>query len=154
MTFSVASPKELVPSVAGIADLVARLGSQHQSTPQERRSECRHVVATPAKAILLDDFLEPQGEPVSVVVRDVSPQGLGLVSNQPIDAGYLAVHEVGDQADPLTVRVLRSRRMANCYDIGCQICSPADQFRVLRATWHDNNARLEKAMEAILSKLD
>ena len=57
----------------------------------ERRSERRCLMVVPVMAQPVDEQSNATGAPFSVVTRDISPKGIGLVHSEPIDQTLLAL---------------------------------------------------------------
>jgi hypothetical protein len=97
----------------------------------ERRAEPRYSVAASAQVQLLSDALTPIGEPLTMVVRDISRRGLGLLSRQSIDASYLSLRLDADAAADAVFQVLRCNKVGAFYDVGSRLLNDAEVVRIM-----------------------
>ncbi|HEV3004910.1 MAG TPA: PilZ domain-containing protein [Pirellulales bacterium] len=106
------------PSSA-VVDYIRRLASAGEPII-ERRGAPRMAVTFAARAVMLDVAMQPAGDELTVIVRNISATGMGLLSNTRIDGPYLALELAADGGDTLlvTIAVRRCQPIGPCFDIG------------------------------------
>ena len=91
-----------------------------------------------ATATPLDDQFQPNGEPFTVLTRDISSHGIGLVHSRPLDMKYVTLDLTGPNGHFLhvTIEVLRCNeflcgdlhRIDDAYDDGCTYYESGGRF--------------------------
>lgn len=104
----------------------------------ERRTEVRRPVAAPASVQLLDDSLQSVGAPIMMVVRDISTNGIGLLSPRQIDAKYLTLKLGDDESQPI-FRILRCEPVAAIFNIGCRLLKDSEIVRIMLSRQQSTN---------------
>ena len=103
-----------------ISALVER--ERHDPTEDRRRSPRKtHFLVTPA--INLSFTLTPEGMPYSLVVTDISREGVGLVHDAPIVSSHIGLILPIEDGEPIQVfaRVVRVRNLnGELYQIGAE----------------------------------
>ncbi len=85
----------------------------------DRRSEGRFLMAVPALVQPLTEDFEPIGEPFSVVTRDISQKGVGLVYSMRVDHRLLALRlTLADEEVNVAVRVRWCQELGPYYYVG------------------------------------
>jgi hypothetical protein len=109
---------------SAIVEYVRRLVSASEPIV-ERRGAPRLAVTFAARAVLLDDDMQPAGEEIPVVVRNISTTGLGLLTVTPVEGPYLALELAADDGEALlvTIAVCRCQPIGPCFDIGGRFVS-------------------------------
>ena len=85
----------------------------------DRRTEKRHVVAIPVRAMPLDGNLRPIGTAFLATARDISRRGIALVHSEPLNCALLAVELTDFDGKQLqaAVEVLRCRAIGPYFEI-------------------------------------
>ena len=98
---------------------VRRLVSSYEPIIERRGAGCLSVTFS-ARAVALDDQLQPVGHEFSVVVQNVSATGLSLLSTTFDEGPYLAIELATDGGETLhlAVAVCRCQQIGPCFDIG------------------------------------
>ncbi len=129
--------------VGATGETVPALPLEEAYEGAERRNERRRLLAIPVLVTPLDTRLHPVGPAVQMVLRDVSPKGLGLLHTASVNSAYLSVHSAGSDRQVL-VRRLRSRPVGEYFDIGGEIVTHRDLFRLALTAWRSECDRLEQ----------
>lgn len=95
----------------------------------ERRSEARQILVEPVIVQRVDRLRKPLGMPLAAVTRDLSPQGVGLIFEQPMKHNLVALQFAlnGEQVC-LLVDVLWREPVGPFEYAGCQILHELDEF--------------------------
>jgi hypothetical protein len=102
----------------------------------DRRSEKRHVVAIPVRAMPLDGNLRPAGAGFIATARDISRRGIAVIHSQVLTCPLLAV-ELADfdgRQIQAAVEVLRCRPVGPYFEIaGTFVTKVYDPLRRVQA---------------------
>ena len=128
MTTSLFASADELPELAELAEetvnLIERINFKlRDAEGNDRRTESRYPVVRSALVQILDDKLQPVGEPLEAFTRDISKKGMGLLAKRPIPEQAIAIRlqkEDGSLID-IVARVVRCESVGSMYDIGCQI---------------------------------
>jgi len=122
---------------AFVDQLIQRLIEEgHYYDGPDRRSEKRHVVAIPVRAIPLDDNLRPIGPAFMATTRDISRRGIALIHNEMLMCPLLAVElvDIDGKQMQAAVEVLRCRPVGPYYEIaGTFVTKLYDPLQRLKA---------------------
>jgi hypothetical protein len=107
-------------SAEQIAFFVESLAREYYADGPDRRSEPRYKMTIPLVAQPIDDQLQPTGPVFRAVTRDISAHGIGMLSQDPTRAEFLALQlQLPTSTEiALFVRVLRCEPLGFYYDIG------------------------------------
>jgi hypothetical protein len=112
----------LQPSLALLAFVQRQVSQAEPYTGQERRAEPRKLLVKPALVYPADEKFNPSGPPRIMVIRDISPRGLGLVHEEPLDCPLILVRISFPEVESLVGAVIRwSRPAGPFYATGCEI---------------------------------
>ena len=101
----------LLPASEELKTLVVSLGEQPESAvAHDRRRSRRLPRAIEAAGVLLDEGLTPIGDPLQLMVADVSREGIGFIHSRPLGSKNIAIQlPLPDAPDvQLLVRVVRN----------------------------------------------
>jgi len=120
MTNLVSHLVESPHSTEQIALFVESLAREYYADGPERRSEPRYKMTIPVLAQPVDDQLEPTGDVFRAVTRDISAHGIGMLSQDPTRADFLALQlQLPSGTDTaLFIKVLRCQLLGFYYNIG------------------------------------
>jgi len=95
----------------------------------ERRNEQRVMIVMPVIVQPVDDQLALVGRPQAMVVRDVTPKGLGLVHEQVFEHDRFVVRLSHPEEGTLLVAELRwNKALGPYYYLGCEVVAKLDRF--------------------------
>ena len=95
----------------------------------ERRSENRCHMTVPVLVQPVDSQHNATGDPFSVVTRDISPKGVGLMHSEPIDQTLLALQMTfADEPANLVAEVQWCNELGSVYYIGCAFVAQLASF--------------------------
>lgn len=119
-----------IANATTVHDLVRTLRTigYRPSDGPERRAQPRYAISLPVDVQPLNADHHPCGPARRVVTRDISEQGIGLLSDRPIETQYLRIEIPTPSGEPVEalVEVLRCRRHAFLYDIGGRFVTDSD----------------------------
>ena len=118
------SADELPDLAQETVSLIERIDFKLRDTEgNDRRTESRYPVIRSALVQILDDKLQPVGEPLEAFTRDISKKGMGLLAKRPIPEQAIAIRLQKEDGTPIDIvaRVVRCESVGSMYDIGCQI---------------------------------
>jgi hypothetical protein len=119
-----ASPPSVMcfTSESDVKSFVDDLAREYFLDGPDRRTEPRLRVTLPVNIQPLDEGLQPLGYRARAVTRDVSECGVGLVCQDPANAGYLALQVPTPRGDffEVVTEVLRCRPVGYYFDVGCR----------------------------------
>ena len=81
----------LQPSPALVAFVRRQVSQSDFHTGVERRTEVRDLLVKPVLVYPADEMFSPVGPSQVMLIRDVSPRGLGLVHEDPLDCKRILV---------------------------------------------------------------
>jgi hypothetical protein len=107
----------------GISDALRQLSSTPSHIGPDGRCNSRVVISEKAISVALDDNLDPIDQPIKVIVRDLSPYGIGIVTSDYVKSEMIAVTWRGVQRNKLVLlgKVLRCRPVGAFFDVGAMI---------------------------------
>lgn len=117
--FDVGDDSDMAPEQRQTVAQMARRGAYRYRT--DRRRAPRAASSFVAPAICLTPELMPFGEPFRVLVTNVSRDGAGLVNQQRINAGFIAMllTPVPDGRVQVILKIIRQRQLKDpYYEIG------------------------------------
>jgi hypothetical protein len=99
-----------------------RLSELEEHDPTGKRESQRFQMTTLVPAVLIDEQLEPLGEPFMVMTRNISTSGIALVHTAPINHGRVAIELTGASGEriQLALQILRCRELDKFYEMGCR----------------------------------
>jgi len=99
-----------------------QLSQSEENDPTGKRESERFQMATWVPAVLIDEQLEPSGDPFLVMTRNISTSGIALVHTQPIQEGRIAIELTGASGEriQLALQILRCRELDRFYELGCR----------------------------------
>lgn len=106
-----------------VIDYLHELHAVRRNGETERRAEERFPLAVVVDFVPLDEAQRPRGAAGNAVTRDLSRSGIGLFTEDRIEAEFLRVRVpawAGRRAE-LLVRVLRCEPMDFMFDVGGRI---------------------------------
>ena len=125
MTMPLFTSADELPELAEeTVSLIERIDFKLRDTEgNDRRTESRYPVVRSALVQILDDELQPVGEPLEAFTRDISKKGMGLLAKRPIPEQAIAIRLQKEDGSPIDIvaRVVRCESVGSMYDIGCQI---------------------------------
>ena len=103
----------------------------HYYRGDERRSEERHPMILPVRAVAVDDNGNPTGDPFELVTRDVSATSIGMIHTDLVEADHLAIELklAGTQVD-LMIQVMWSGEMGPFYGVAGKYTRRLSRFPV------------------------
>jgi hypothetical protein len=104
-----------------ITSFVTRMGREYFADIPDRRSEPRYRLTVPVGIQPVDDDENVVGAYVRAVTRDLSPSGIGLICQNPLN-GKLIVQLSNLDGNELCVlaQVLRCSANGFYFDVGCR----------------------------------
>ena len=125
MTMSLFASADEPPELAQeTVNLIERINFKlRDAEGNDRRIESRYPVVRSALVQILDDKLQPVGEPLEAFTRDISKKGMGLLAKRPIPEQAIAIRLQKEDGSPIEIvaRVVRCQSAGSMYDVGCQI---------------------------------
>ena len=125
MTTSLFASADELPELAEeTVSLIERINLKlRDAEGSDRRKESRHSVVRSALVQILDDKLQPVGDPLEAFTRDISKHGLGLLVKRPVPEQEIAIRLQKEDGSPIDIvgRVIRCESVGSMYDVGCQI---------------------------------
>ncbi len=110
--FHLGSPSDAV------ASLVAKLVSE-ESGEADRRAHVRHPLMMAIATVAVDDDVQPVAEPVTMITRDISSHGIGLIHTQPVDAKWIVIElPLQTGTEQFVMEVVRCHPVDRFYDVG------------------------------------
>ncbi|MGB0599515.1 MAG: hypothetical protein ACPGLY_22765 [Rubripirellula sp.] len=98
---------------------------------QQRRDE-RQPMLMPVLAVAVDQENQPLGETFNLITRDISPNTIGLIYTEPLDADRLVVQfSIAGTDVTLVTELVWSGAMGPFYGCACRYVDRLDQFPVL-----------------------
>lgn len=85
-------PRDLFHPREHVAEFVRRLAAPVPYRGKDRRREPRYQLATDIAVVPVNDQLDPAGEQVRCILRDVSASGASFYSGHPLDTKLLVLH--------------------------------------------------------------
>jgi hypothetical protein len=123
------SPLSLWPSRALLTFVERQVCRAEAYYGDERRTEQRVMIAMPVIVQAVDEQLTPIGHPQPMVVRDVTPKGLGLVHEQPFDFERIVVRlSYPEEGTLLAAEVRWNKAMGPFYHLGCEVVKKLERF--------------------------
>ena len=117
----------LQPSPSLLAFVQRQVSQAGPYAGEERRKEPRLLLARAVLVYPADEKFSPCGPSHTMVIRDISPRGLGLVHEEPFDWPLILVRISIPQIEALLGAVVRwSRPAGPFYAMGCEIHSLFD----------------------------
>ncbi|MCH7726508.1 MAG: PilZ domain-containing protein [Planctomycetes bacterium] len=119
-----ASADELPDLAQDTVNLIKRINFKLRDAEGiDRRKEGRYPLVRSALVQILDDNLQPVGDPLEAFTRDISKNGLGLLVKRPVPEQAIAIRLQKEDGSPIEIvaRVIRCESVGSMYDIGCQI---------------------------------
>lgn len=106
-----------------ISDALRQLSSTPSHIGPDGRCTGRAVLSEKAIIVALDDNLDPIGEPLKAIIRDLSMFGIGIVTPEYVTSEMIAVTWRGVQRNKLVLlgKVLRCRPVGAFFDVGAMI---------------------------------
>lgn len=102
--------------------------ANHHRGP-EQRFEARESLVLPVLAQPVDEAFHPLGEPFTLVTRDISPSGIGLVHFRRVNHRLLAIQtHLADEEVNLVVEVVWQKAMGPFEYIGCRLVARLREF--------------------------
>lgn len=103
-----------------VARFVGELMRDVRVPSKDRRSEARCRITAPALLQSIDEQGRPVGAPHEVMIRDISPSGIGIIGSQQLRTRYFALQLTTHNGDRfhVIVEALRDRRIGAYHDIG------------------------------------
>lgn len=104
-----------------VRSFVERLAREYFFDGPDRREEPRLRITMPLILKPLDDRMRPLNYQVRAVTRDLSPNGIGLICQDPVNGKFLSFNLVSPCGAELNViaEVLRCEAYGYYYDVGC-----------------------------------
>jgi hypothetical protein len=105
----------------------------HYYRGDERRSEERHPMILPVRAVAVDDNGNPTGDPFDLITRDVSATSIGLIHTDLVTADDLAIELklAGAQVD-MMIHVMWSGEMGPFFGVAGKYVRRLSRFPVRR----------------------
>jgi len=95
----------------------------------EQRWESRHLIVMPVLVQPIDDERRPVARPLTMVTRDISTWGVGLVHYQLTSLDRLALRMTVEGEEVLLVGEVRWQKpIGPFYLFGCQVTAKLDHF--------------------------
>lgn len=134
--FTIIQPDPVMPTVTALhpsAELIAFAERQvrhgEQSAISEKRFANRNPLVVSVIAQPIDEQCKPVRPPIAMVTRDITSQGVGLLSERELDERLIALYlPLGDQCVYLGCEVLWCRIAGPFYSIGAQFVFKLDEF--------------------------
>jgi len=92
---------------------------------RQQRQLPRYPLVTQVSAAPIDGDFRPIGAPFIALTRNISTRGMSLVHTARIHAPWLRL-KIEGKAAFLHAKVLRCRRLATYFEIGCEFVSRID----------------------------
>jgi hypothetical protein len=122
-------PLALWPSRALLTFVERQVSRADAFFGDDRRTEQRAMIVMPVIVQAVDAQLAPVGSPQSMVVRDVTPKGLGLVHEQVFDHDRFVVRlSHPEEGTLLAAEVRWNKALGPYYYLGCEIVAKLDRF--------------------------
>ena len=119
----------LQPLPALLAFVQRQVSQAEPYTGQERWEALRQLLARPVLVYPADENFSPSGPSRIMVIRDISPRGLGLVHEEPLEWPLILVRISFPEIEALVGAVVRwSRPAGPFYVMGCEIHSEFDNI--------------------------
>jgi PilZ domain len=123
------------PSPSVVAFVRRQVSQAELYKGQDRRAELRHLLVRPVLVYPADEKFSPVGPSRAMVIRDVSPRGLGLVHEEPLNLGLILVRISLPEIEALVGAEVRfSRAVGPFYYFGCEIDAQFDSILPLDVT--------------------
>jgi hypothetical protein len=105
----------------------------HYYRGDERRSEERHPMILPVRAVAVDDNGNPTGDPFDLITRDVSATSIGMIHSDLVTASDLAIELqlAGTQVE-MMIHVMWSGEMGPFYGVAGKYVRRLSRFPVRR----------------------
>jgi hypothetical protein len=128
------SPLSLWPSRALLTFVERQVCRSEAYLGEERRGDQRVMIAMPVIVQAVDENLTPLGDPQPMVVRDLTPKGLGLVFEQPFEHQRIIVRlSYPEEGTLLAAEVRWNKALGPFYHLGCEVVAKLDHFEPLEA---------------------
>jgi hypothetical protein len=119
----------LHPSTELIAFAERQVRNERQKAFFEKRASNRNLLVVPVIAQPIDKQCEPIGPPLALVTRDISSEGIGLISERELDEGLIALHlPLDDPCVYLACEVRWSKPAGPFYYVGGRFVAKLDAF--------------------------
>jgi len=126
------SPHSLWPSRALLTFVERQVCRAEAYFGDERRDEQRVMIAMPVIVQAVDENLAPLGEPQAMVVRDVTPKGLGLVHEEAFEHQRIVVRlSYPEEGTLLAAEVRWNKALGPFYHLGCEVVAKLQRFEPL-----------------------
>jgi len=99
-----------------------QLAANEERDPTGKRESERFQMTAWVPAVLIDEQLQPTGDPFLVMTRNISTSGIAIVHTQPIEDGRIAVELTGASGEriQLALQIIRCRALDKFYEMGCR----------------------------------
>jgi len=95
----------------------------------ERRATPRDLLVVPVTAQPVNSQFQAIGQPLTIITRDISPAGAGLVHVEPIHDELLALQmQLGDEVVNMVSKVSWCKPLGPFYHIGVQFVAKLKRF--------------------------
>ena len=122
-------PNSLKPPRELIAFAERQIREAQRYPGLERRSERRNLMVLPVVAQVVDDDFQPINAPFSLVTRDISPTGIGLIHIDPFEEELLALQmAIAGEKVIVVVEVMWQRSIGPFYYSGAIFVEKLDHF--------------------------
>jgi hypothetical protein len=126
-TVNTTSASAQLPSSSLLAFVKRQVAQQELYNGPERRADLRHLLVMPVLVLPVDENIRVAGQPQAMVIRDVSPPGIGLVHEFPFDHKRIVIQlSYPEDGKLLACEVRWSRPLGPFYHIGCQVIAKMD----------------------------
>ena len=120
---------QLLPSSALLAFAKRQVTQMEVYHGPEKRADLRHLLVMPVLVLPVDDKIRLAGPPQAMVIRDVSPPGLGLVHEFAFEHKRIVVQlSYPEDGKLLAAEVRWSKPLGPFYHIGCEVIAKLDKM--------------------------